>query len=132
VTRIDWTAINRAQDKAVAALKRLEGTHLKEVTSELHAANHEMPIWVLLFDAPDIETAHLAIRAALAPQFKNLHPITCTIVYLVLTDSEEIQVDFLEGQAEIVAAPEKRPLGARPMRGPRLKGGMFESVTSAR
>lgn len=131
-TKIDWAPINRAQDETVAALKRLEGTLFKEVVSELHAPNLEMPIWVLLFDAPDIEKAHLAVKAALAPHFTRLGPVTCTIAYLVLTETEETQVDFLEGQAEIEAAPETRPLGARPMTGPRMEGSMFKSATSAR
>ncbi|MBL4916586.1 hypothetical protein [Szabonella alba] len=131
-TKLDWVPINRAHDTVVAALKRLEGTCLKEVASELHAPNLEMPIWILLYDAKDIGDAHQAVTAVLAPHYTTLGPMTCTLAYLVLTETEEIQVDFLEGRAEIEAAPEARPLGTRPMTGPRPESGMFETVTSSR
>jgi hypothetical protein len=131
-TKLDWQPINHAHVGIVAALKDQEGTHWKEAASELHASYLEMPIWILLHKDSSIDQAHAAIRAILAPHREVLDPVSCTIAYLILTHSEEVQVDFLDGWAEIEAAPESRALGRKQIVGPRPANTMFDSLTSER
>jgi hypothetical protein len=131
-TKRDWQAINRAHDGIVAALKDQDGTHWKEAASERHASYLEVPIWILLHEDGSIDQAHAAIWAILAPHGEALDLVSCTIAYLILTDSKAVQVDFLDGWAEIHAAPEIHAFGRKQMVGLRPANTMFDSQTSER
>lgn len=131
-TTLDWGPINRLHDAIIIALQRHDGRLWKESLSELHAPNLELPVWILLYEDGDVEKAHLEVQKILEPHLAGLGPVNCTLSYTILTETEEIQVDFLDGNAEIAETLDKRPLGARPMVDPRSGSGIFRSDNSRR
>jgi len=66
------------------------------------------------------------------PHLAGLGPVNCTLSYTSLTDTEEVQVDFLDGNSEIVEPLGTRPLGARPIVDPRSGSRIFRSDNSQR
>lgn len=129
---LPWPRINSAHDDMRARLEQQNGTLWKEVVTELHSPNLEMPFWILLYEDGDIEQAHSAFKSVVQAHTALIAPVQCTVAYVILTETAEISVDFLNDTSEILAAPQTRKLALYPDSAPRSGHSIFETQVSGK
>ena len=104
-------SLGRLRDATLAALERDVGTAWKEVQGELHLQYGEMPTWILLYSAEDLPAAHARFREVVRPHYDA---VRFTVAYSVFTAEGLMNLDYLEGSAEIERGYALEPLGGRP------------------
>lgn len=127
---MDWNKINEIHKIIANEARKQDGAAWKASASEIQSQYNEMPFWILLYEDSNLQVAHDLFREIIGPYIEVSNPVKCTVAYLIVVNGEKIQIDYMEGEDEILN--NKQPMGCRPTSMGLGDFAIFKGMDSAR